>query len=102
MDVNDSNAPYNRLLAALTEDFNLQFDAQFYPSGRSNFLMDTGKIDCIFPIVMGVFRRNVETLHVEPVNRVSVHLFSYGKNAFTSLEQLRHKTVVYPQGYLVW
>ncbi|WP_338293161.1 transporter substrate-binding domain-containing protein [Planctobacterium marinum] len=100
MDVADEQAPYNRLLSVLTEQFGLQFDAQFYPSGRSNFLLDHGKIDCIFPIAKGVYRGEIETRFLEPVNRVSVHLFSYGDTTYTSLEQVRRKTVVYPQGYL--
>lgn len=100
MDVEDEQAPYNRLLRALSHQFDLQFDAEFYPSGRSNFLLDTGKIDCIFPIAMGVYRGEIETRFLEPVNRVSVHLFSFGDVTYTSLEQVRRKTVVYPQGYL--
>ena len=100
MDVEDEQAPYNRLLSSLTKQFNLQFDKQFYPSGRSNFLLDHGKIDCIFPIAKGVYRGEIETRFLEPVNRVSVHLFSHGDVIYTSLEQVWRKTVVYPQGYL--
>lgn len=100
MDVENDQAPYNRLLAALMEQFDIEFNLGFYPSGRSNFLLDTGKVDCIFPIALGGYRGEVATRFLEPVNRVSVHLFSYGDITYTSLEQVRRKTVVYPQGYL--
>ena len=100
MEPRTDNVPYNRFLTYLAERSGIQLKRGYYPSGRSNFLLETGKIDCIFPIAEGAYRRDIKTIYSTPVNQVTTHLFSFTDVPFPGLEAVRGKTVVYQRGYL--
>lgn len=100
MEPRSNDTPYNALLDYLSAESGVVFDRGFYPSGRSNYLLEHHKIDCIFPIAEGAYRRGIETIYSQPVNRVSTHLFTVTPSPLKSLDDVVDKTVVYQRGYL--
>lgn len=99
-DKDDESAPYNRLLGALIEHTKFNIQRDYYPTARSNLLLEQQMVDCIFPIAEGAYRRDIQVIYSQSVNRVTTHLFSYGEQPFLHLSDVADEVVVYIRGYL--
>lgn len=95
-----ADAPYNRLLSVVVEQTRFNMLKEYYPTARSNFLLEHQQVDCIFPIAQGAHRRHIEVIYSQSVNRVTTHLFSYGTDEFRHLSDVANEVVVYIRGYL--
>ena len=99
MEYASPDAPYNKLIVHLDQRFPDTITYEFVPSSRSNKLLNTKQVDCLFPIIP-IQSREVETQLSEPINGISAHIFSLGPEVYTDITQLNDKLIVYLRGYL--
>jgi ABC-type amino acid transport substrate-binding protein len=96
----EDNAPYNKLLKTLINSLPFKVTVDYYPTARLNLLLNTSKLDCIFPIAKGEYVRPIPTINSQPINTISMHLFTLTPPALVKLEQIDGKILTYPRGYL--
>lgn len=89
--------PYSKLLTELRKK--IKIEGVFLPSSRANKLLDSGKLDCIFPI-LPTNRLSSTTIISEPINGIKAYAFSVDGKLYKTIESLKGKTVVYLRGYL--
>ena len=99
-DPGDDSAPYNRLLRELTQLSGVEVSSKYYSSNRVNHYLDTGVIDCIFPISKGAYRHNIDTIYTDNFNTISSHFFTLSEPLLSSTDAAVGKTIVYIRGYL--
>jgi ABC-type amino acid transport substrate-binding protein len=92
------NFPYNKLLTYLSENYKPAFYTSYYPYERANYLLQTKQVDCLFPVVKGEKREELETLYSETINNISVLIFSL-ESEYKSFEEIKGKTVIYYRGF---
>mgnify|MGYP005989379361 CR=1 FL=1 len=92
-------APYSQLFIQLSKALTVPFDVHYMPSARANKLLNSKKLDCIFPIIPST-RRAVATLLSQPVNGIRAYIFTNHRNVYSKINQLAGKRVVYLRGYV--
>ncbi|MGJ8678959.1 hypothetical protein [Paraglaciecola sp.] len=100
LDRSGKSAPYNELMARLLNRIAMPYSTLFIPSARSNYLIHQKRIDCVFPVIPGFYKRAVPTLFSEATNKVTSHLFSVTTPAIQSLEASSGKMIAYRKGLI--
>lgn len=99
-DEDNPEAPYNRLLDALLNNSKFHLTRNYYPTVRSNYLLEDKRVNCIFPIAKGAYRRHIQVQYSEPVNSITTHLFSLNSPPYEDLQEVANEVIVYIRGYL--
>lgn len=94
-----SDAPYNKLVSAISAGLSVPVSYDYMPSERANKLLEKGKLDCIFPILPADYQRSEPTRFSAPINGVALYLFSLHQPV-SNLSELEGQIVVHLRGYL--